>query len=310
MPQRGPGSAVPLVPPHGGLRVGLVSGLEAGLLLEQRRLPVDDLLAHTVEIPDRDRVPGLDVRPQPVDHRLDPIGFERRGPEGIHHLPGVDGAGRPGPAHQVGVVGFRCRPLCRPGIGQTDERVVVRPPILFQPLLLESPAHHRFVVLANGFPDFTDVLATGASPGQPEGQARLGIGGIGHLLAEMVGAQTAGHLMHVVGGDGEVAGCRPALVLRLTELIGPGGLSSRALGHGAEVPFGLLASLALLGAQLRELDALAVGLAGVAGLHLDLDVLQPVDQHRQLLLGRMVAPGGLVERRSGLTLGPGHRVAS
>ena len=119
VPQRGPGSAVPLVPPHGGLRVGLVPGLEAGLLLEQRRLPVDDLLAHTVEIPDRDRVPGLDVRPQSVDHRLDPIGFEWRGPEGIHHLPGVDGAGRPGPAHQVGVVGFRCR-LALPTGHRTD----------------------------------------------------------------------------------------------------------------------------------------------------------------------------------------------
>ena len=76
VPQRGPGPAVPLVPPQRGLRVGLVPGLEAGLLIEQRRLPVDDLLAHTLEIPDRDRVPGLDVRPQSVDHRLDPIGFE------------------------------------------------------------------------------------------------------------------------------------------------------------------------------------------------------------------------------------------
>ena len=64
-----------------------------------------------------------------------------------------------------------------------------------------------------------------AGPGQPEGQARLGVGRVGHLLADTVGAATAGRLVKIVGSDGEVADGGAALVLRLTELAGPGGLS-------------------------------------------------------------------------------------
>ena len=52
--------------------------------------------------------------------------------------------------------------------------------------------------------------------------------------------------MDVVESDVRLLAVAPALVLRLTELAGPGGLGRRPLGHSPVVPIGLLPSLAFL----------------------------------------------------------------
>ena len=138
---------------------------------------------------------------------------------------------------------------------------------------------------------------------------RIGVGRIGHLAAQLPGTSSQRDLVDLVRGLSEVVRRRVALLLPLFQLTGPLGLFSGPSRSCPAIFLCALAQLTFLVTEVIQLGTLSVGLAGVPGLDLHVDVAETLLDGPQALGGLPVTGRRIAEGGAGLPLCPRHGVA-